>query len=204
MRIACRADIGNERHLSMIHHSSKRGYTLLEMIVAVGIFSVVMLAATGAYLTLINLDRQARAMNDVVSNLTFAVDSMSRAVRTGTGYKCDNISGSGANCINGSSNSTLGFTDSESPNRSVVYSLSGGQIMASICSPAPCAGGSVSALTDPRITVQSLRFYVRGVGVGDGIQPQVTFTIAGLLTTGVGKSVNFSIEGGATQRLLEI
>jgi prepilin-type N-terminal cleavage/methylation domain-containing protein len=187
----------------MIQSTSIRGYTLLEMIVAVGIFSVVMLAATGAYLTLINLDRQARAMNDVVSNLTFAVDSMSRAVRTGTGYKCDNSSGT-PNCINGSSNSTLGFTDSESPNRGIVYSLSGGQIMASICSPAPCAGGTASALTDPRITVQSLKFYVRGVGVGDGIQPQVTFTIAGLITTGVGKTVNFSIEGGATQRLLDI
>ena len=187
--------------------AAKRGYTLLEMIVAVGIFSVVMLAATGAYLTLINLDRQARAMNDVVSNLTFAVDSMSRAVRTGTNYKCNNVSGT--NCTNGSTNSSLGFTDSESPNRGIVYSLSNtgpnaGQIMATICSPAPCAGGTASALTDPRISVQSLKFYVRGVGVGDGIQPQVTFTIAGLITTGVGKSVNFSIEGGATQRLLEI
>lgn len=183
-----------------------RGYTLLEMIVSVGIFSVVMLAATGSYLTLINLDRQARATNDVVSNLSFAVDSMSRAVRTGTGYKCDNSSGS-PNCVNGSTNSTLGFTDSESPNRSVVYSLSNGQILATICSPAPCSGGVTSALTDSRIIVQSLRFYVRGVGTsGESpkVQPQVTFTIAGLLTTGVGKTVNFSIEGGATQRLLEL
>lgn len=182
------------------------GYTLLELIVSVGIFSIVMLASTGAYLTLINLDRQARAVNDVVSNLSFAVDSMARAVRTGSGYKCDNNSGS-PNCVNGSTNSTLGFTDSESPNRGVVYSLSNGQIMATICSSAPCTGGVTSVLTDSRIVVQSLKFYVRGVGtVGESpkVQPQVTFVIAGIMNVGQGKVVNFSIQGGATQRFLEL
>lgn len=188
----------------MKNYRMTRGYTLLEMIVAVGIFSIVMLAATGAYLTLIDLDRKARATNDVVSNLTFAIDSMSRATRTGTGYKCNN-NASSPNCTNTNSPGTsLGFTDSESPNRNILYTLEGGQIFATICSPAPCSGGAKSPLTDPRITVQALNFFVRGVGTGDSIQPQVLFTVRGVMTIGQGKTVDFSLEGGATQRLLEL
>jgi prepilin-type N-terminal cleavage/methylation domain-containing protein len=171
--------------------NNHRGYTLLEMIVSVGIFSLVMLAATGSYLTLINLDRQARATNDVVSNLSFAVDSMSRAVRTGTAYKCNKT---GTNCAT-TPGTSFEFTDDLG--RTIEYQLVNGQISQEI-------NNSASFLTDSRIAIQTFNFYVRGVGTGDGIQPQVTFTIAGTLTTGVGKSVSFSIEGGATQRLLEL
>jgi len=177
-----------------------RAYTLLELIVSIGIFSIVMLTATGAYIKLIDLDRQARGTNDVVSNLSFAVDSMTRAVRTGKDYKC-NITGT--NCTNTSSPGTsLRFTDEQG--RTVTYELESGQIKATIV---PLTGSTISAkLTDPRITVSTLNFYVRGVSVESGtkIQPQVTFIIAGSMVTGPGKTVNFSIEGGATQRVLEL
>ena len=174
-----------------------RGYTLLELIVAVGIFSVVMLAATGAYFTLIDLDRRARAVNDVVSNLSFAVDSMSRTVRTGTAYKCNNSSGTPTCTV--TPGTSFGFTDSETPTRSIVYSLSNGQVYQSV-------NGTTYPITDPAITVQTLNFFVRGVGIETGtkIQPQVTFIIAGSMNAGQGKTVSFSIEGGGTQRLLEI
>lgn len=173
-----------------------RGYTLLELIVSVGIFSIVMLAATGAYLTLIKLDRQARAVNDVANNLSFAVDSMARTIRTGTSYDCVPGQG-GANCTT-SPGASFGFNDSESPSRSIIYSLSNGQIVATI------NGGTPVPLTDPRITVSALDFRVRGVGTGDGLQPQVTFSIKGTMNTGPGASTSFSIHGGATRRLLEL
>ncbi len=187
-------------------HSTTRGYTLLELIVSIGIFSLVMLAATGAYITLIDLDRHARATNDVVSNLSFAVDSMSRAVRTGTEYRCNET---GYNCFNiNAPGQSLQFKDENG--RTIVYRLVGGQIEARIT---PLTGSAyTSKLTDPRITIQTLSFFVRGVGTPGGspaetapyIQPQVTFVIAGSMEAGKGKTVNFSIEGGATQRVLEL
>lgn len=175
-----------------------RGYTLLELIVSVGVFAMVMLAATGAYLSLIRLDRHARAVNDVANNLSFAVDSMARSIRTGTGYKCNNNSGS-PNCT-ATPGTSFGFNDSESPARAVVYSVSNGQLMASF------NGGTAIPLTDPRVQVTGLSFYVRGVGTGDGIQPQVTFSIRGIMSTGTlaNASTTFAIQGGATQRLLEL
>ncbi len=176
--------------------TKQRGYTLLELIVAVGIFSVVMLAATGAYLTLIKLDRQARAVNDIANNLTFAVDSMARAVRTGSAYKCNNSVAS-PNCTN-TPGTSFGFNDNESPSRAIVYSLSSGQVVATI------NNGTPIPLTDPRIQVTALEFRVRGVGTGDGTQPQVTFSIRGTMVTGQNASTTFAIQGGATRRLLDL
>ncbi len=177
----------------MTHPNVHRGYTLLEMIVSVGIFSVIMLAATGAYLKLIALDREARATNELVTNLSFAVDSMSRSVRTGSDYKCNKT---GTNCVNGTS---FRFTDADG--RQIDYELSSGRVTESI-------NGAAVALTDPRISINTLNFIVRGVGAaescGSRVQPQVIFTLQGSLVTGQGDSVSFAIEGSATQRTLEL
>lgn len=170
-----------------------RGYSLLEMIVSVGVFSVIMLAATGAYLTLINLDRQARATTDVVTNLSFAVDSMSRQIRTGTNYKCNNNS-SVPNCTLSPAD-LFGFIDSNA--RTVTYSIDEGQLIVT-------TGGVSAALTDPRVEILALNFYVRGVGDGDGIQPQVTMTIKGKIPTKTGQDAEFTVQGAATQRLIEL
>lgn len=180
----------------MMTQTPQRGYSLLEMIVSVGIFGIVMLAATGAYLSLIKLDREARATNDLANNLTFAVDSMARAIRTGTAYKCNNSSAS-PNCTS-TAGTSFGFLDSESPARSIVYTLSSNQIVATI-------NGTTYPITDPRVRIESMSFYVRGVGTGDGTQPNVTFTIVGSLQTDAGQSPRtFTLQSGATQRFLDL
>lgn len=173
--------------------TSSRGYTLLELIVSIGIFSIVMLAATGAYLSLIRLDKEARATNDVVNNLAFAVDSMGRAMRTGTGYKC-NDSIASPNCV-ATGGTSIGFTDSSG--RAVTYGVSNSQIVASIA-------GTTFSLTDPRVQIDSMLFYVRGVGTGDGVQPSVTYTIKGSMTTTSGVTRSFTLQSGATQRFLDL
>jgi|CXWL01.1.fsa_nt_gi prepilin-type N-terminal cleavage/methylation domain-containing protein len=180
----------------MKHTRSHRGYTLLEMIVSVGLFSIIMLLATGAYFTLIKIDREARAVNDVVSNLSFAVDSVSREIRTGTAYKCNN-EGNNPNCTD-TAGTSFGYTDSVG--RDVSYWLSGSnQIIATI-------DGEDSPFTDPRIHIDTLSFYVRGVneGVVDTVQPQTLIAIEGSIITSPEKTVTFSIQTTATQRLLEL
>ena len=181
----------------MIYRTLQRGYTLLEMIVAVGVFSIIMLAATGAYLTLIGLDREARATTDVVTNLSFAVDSITRQVRTGTEYACDAIPN--RNCVATPGDS---FSYLNEDGDTIVYSLEDGQIKQTNNST-----GFSAELTDPRIEITSLNFYVRGVGLESSpapeIQPQMTVTIEGVLTTNTGE-VDFSIQGGATQRFIEL
>lgn len=166
-----------------------RGYSLAELIVAIGIFSMVMLIVMGVYLALISYDRQARATNQLASDFSFALDSMVRNIRTGTGYP--------SSCNNTSCNS---FTFTDSAGRSVTYALSAGRITATV-------NGVSSPLTDPAITITRLNFYVRGVGTSGAEaekQPTAQIIVAGSMDTDSGKEVAFTIEAFATQRLLDI
>src|SRR3989338_987870 len=72
----------------------KRGFTLIEMLVSVAIFSVVMLIALGSLLAMSESDRKAQTLKSVINNLNFSLDSMSRTIRTGTMYHCDVAQGS--------------------------------------------------------------------------------------------------------------
>ena len=177
-------------------HPSMRGYSLVELIVAVGIFSMVMLIVMGVYLALISYDRQARATNQLVANLSFAIESMVRTIRTGSGYSC-----TGNPCT------TITFNDSEG--QPVRYRLNGdgtiGQCKGSLA--ASCSDSTATPLTDPHIAVGTLAFYVRGVGATGAnatIQPQVTIVTRGTMATDAGKSIDFTIQTSGTQRVLDI
>ena len=69
-------------------YSKKSGFTLIEIIVSLGVFSVVLMIAVGALLVLIVSNRQLQDEQSVLSNLSFALDSMTREIRTGSNYFC--------------------------------------------------------------------------------------------------------------------
>lgn len=64
------------------------GFTLVEMMVALGIFAMVVTTAVGAFLVLIASNRTLQADQIVMNNLTFLMDNMTRELRTGTAYYC--------------------------------------------------------------------------------------------------------------------
>lgn len=67
----------------------KSGFTLIEMIVSLGLFSVVITISVGALLVLVASNEQLQGEQSVMTNLSFALDSMTREIRTGTQYFCD-------------------------------------------------------------------------------------------------------------------
>tara|TARA_B100000508_G_scaffold141011_1_gene145045 strand:+ start:9985 stop:10653 length:669 start_codon:yes stop_codon:yes gene_type:complete len=69
--------------------TQQSGFTLIEMIVSLGVFSIVITIAVGALLVLISSNDQLQKEQTVMTNLSFAVDSMAREIRTGTQYFCD-------------------------------------------------------------------------------------------------------------------
>lgn len=178
----------------MTKELNQRGYTLIELIVSVAIFSIVMLIAGAAFLTLISLDRKARATNDLVTNLSYVVDSMERSIRTGTLYTAT----SGGNCFS--------FTDANGI--LVSYRLSSGsqgQVEQRTGSSAACTTGTWIALTDPRVDVENLAFYSSGTVVGDSAQPQVIMVLRGRIKPDTQTAdIEFVIESSATQRLIDI
>ncbi len=65
-----------------------KGFTLIEIIVSLAIFSVVAVIAIGALVRVTSANRQAQAIQSGVNNVSFVLDAMSREMRVGTNYKC--------------------------------------------------------------------------------------------------------------------
>jgi prepilin-type N-terminal cleavage/methylation domain-containing protein len=173
-----------------------RGYTLIELIVSIAIFSVVMLLATSAYLALISYTHQARATSTLMTNLSYAVDQMSREIRTGTNYAC----GSGGDCVGGTS---FSFTNDQG--HAVTYILADGAL-ARCVDQSSCSAANASPLTDAAVTISNLQFYAKGTGTygaGDKQQPYVVMAVKGSVSAG-DRTISFSIETSATQRLIDL
>jgi prepilin-type N-terminal cleavage/methylation domain-containing protein len=101
----------------MIHTKhNQSGFTLIEMIVSLGLFSVVITIAIGAFLSLVAGNEQLQSEQNVMINITFALDSMTREIRTGTHYYCNtrpNYSAGGPNNIFDNGNDLDAILDDE-------------------------------------------------------------------------------------------
>jgi len=92
--------------MSMMLFVYRAGFTLIEMIVSLAVFSVVITIAVGALLSLIAGNEQLQSQQSIMTNLSFALDSMTREIRTGYYYYCDarpNYNAGGPNNIFASS-----------------------------------------------------------------------------------------------------
>lgn len=68
----------------------KKGFTLIELMVAVSIFAIVMVISMGAILTVVDGNRKNQTMQVAITNLNFAVESMTRSIKTGYNYDINN------------------------------------------------------------------------------------------------------------------
>lgn len=70
--------------IKFIHKkSTQKGFTLIEMMVSVALFSIVLVVALGAILTVLDSNRKAQTLTSVMNNLNFALESMTRSIKTG-------------------------------------------------------------------------------------------------------------------------
>lgn len=67
------------------------GFTLIEMIVSLALFSLVVTMGVGSMVILINSNRELRTEQNAMTSLVFAMDSMSREIRTGYNYYCSSF-----------------------------------------------------------------------------------------------------------------
>lgn len=67
-----------------------KGFTLVEMIVSLAIFSVVATVALGALVNIISANKKAQTLQSTITNLNFAMESMSRDMRVGGAFHCEN------------------------------------------------------------------------------------------------------------------
>ena len=164
-----------------------KGYTLIELIVAVGLFALIMTLVSGAFIMMISLDRQTQDVATGIDNLSFALETMTRTIRTGTTYSCNG----GGDCASGGTT----FSVTNTSGTSVSYALSNGVI----------TQNSVP-LTDPSVHVSSLTFYASGTSKTptDYTQPYVTMIVSGSISSTQRKTQSFTVETSATMRGTDI
>lgn len=63
-----------------------KGFTLIEMMVALALFTIVITIASGSILSLIGANAKGQGEQNTMSTITFALDSMTREIRTGISY----------------------------------------------------------------------------------------------------------------------
>ena len=66
----------------------KGGFTLVEMMVAIAVFSIVMVTAMSALLNVIDANNKAKTIKTAINNISFALEGISKDMRMGTEYLC--------------------------------------------------------------------------------------------------------------------
>ena len=67
---------------------NKQGFTLLEMIVSLGVFSVIAVIAVGSLVRITSLNRQAQSLQAAMNNINYILESFSREMRFGSAFHC--------------------------------------------------------------------------------------------------------------------
>lgn len=203
-------------------HAATGGFTLIEMLVSVAIFTVVMVIAMGALLSMSESDRKVQTVKSVIDNLNFSLDSITRAVRTGSGYGCNAPrSSGGGDCPSGGY--AFFFTDSNG--RSVGYWFQSSSANAAQCGQSGTVGcilrttdGGVTwaPITDPQVVITKMSFFLIGSGTSDNTQSKLTILMSGYVQfkgggdasachglTSSGASTCFALETSVTQRIFD-
>lgn len=181
----------------------RRGFTLIELMVATSIFTIIMLAAMGSVIVTSDLAKRSQALNFTMDNLSFAIESMSRSLRMGTNYTCSstsiNLSGNPApqDCDGGS---MIAFIPvGSSSGYRVAYKLDSSTNTIQRCD----SINSCVSVVSPEITIDKLKFYVKGAtNPSDNIQPSVYMIIRGSVTI-KNKITSFAIQTMISERTLE-
>lgn len=184
-------------------HKKNRGFTLIEMIVSIGLFTIVLFIASSAFLSVVNADRKSRATRLAMDNLTVSLEDMTRRMKTGYGYECRDITTNAIipNCSTGSL--YVAFTDQDGNKVAYALNTSESRIQRTIASPILGTISNNIPVTAPEIKITKLNFIVGGTAAGDNLQPYIKIFIEG--TTGGGVTdANFRLQTMVTQRTYDI
>lgn len=163
--------------------------------VALALFTIVVLAAVSSLYTVNSTARKVEAMRSVMDNLNFAIESMSRTIRTGSNVVCGGTASVSNTCTFGPDMSNfsnpgdrISLTSTLGAQTDVEYRLwivnGRGEIQKRTFQNGAWPDTWI-ALTAPEIDVQKLSFYVDGTEPGDEIQPNVIIMVQGVATSGV-------------------
>lgn len=189
---------------------TESGYTIVELVVAVGLFTVVVLVSSSAFLGVVVSNRKTLAARTAIDNLNSAIESMTRTIKTGSAYHCgtSGILSDPLDCPLGASSMAI---ERQKGNPTVLSD----QIIYRIGPAGTCGAGQICFSDDggtnylaltapfPELSLEKLQFQVYG-SVPEPLitskQPLVVIIIKGTAGTGTAKTT-FNVQTSVSQRL---
>jgi len=182
------------------------------MLVSVFLFSVVMAISLGTLIVLLDANAKAQGVQSVMSNLSFALDNMTRNIRTGRNYYCVNSPiinifpaiVSTSDCDAGR---FILFRDGRT-GYMVSFRWEDGIIQRSI-KPASGTQGPWLDVTSPELYITTFDVKVSGSQQytggtsGDAEQPNVSILIQGYIVSDDDTDVDFTLQTNVTQRTID-
>jgi len=179
---------------------TQKGFTLIEMLVSIALFSIVLVIILGAMLTIINVNRRAQALASVINNFNASIESMNRVIKSAEpgSIEVDNITtdGSGDNIsliINNQYNLVGAGSLLGAANVDVDFRLNNGSIERRL------GFGSWLPITSEDVNIQELRF----IENTDPSQPEVIIIVAGEAGVTDESKTSFEIMTTVSQRQVE-
>ena len=191
----------------------KRGFSLIELMVSLTIFSIVMTLSISTLLVLIDANAKAQALSSSMTNLSFAIDSMTRNIRTGKDFRCvsgssleSTLVGSNQDCLSGSTG--IAFTPGFEDTWRMAYRLNGTVIEQWIDKPSiQDEWVPITSTEQPSaVNVSNLEFMVNGsatAGSNDVVQPRISLLVVGSVSNGLETPTIFKVQSNVTQRVLD-
>ncbi len=188
--------------------NKKNGFTLVEMMVAIAVFSIVMVTAMSALLNVIDANNKARAIKTAINNVSFALEGISKDMRMGTDYVCGvsedtNIPDGVDNVCTSGGGNIIGYKSPRaSSGKMAYYRFHGTQIEECLEKEAgtTCSISDFQPITSTEATLTNVKFYVLGVNE-DGKQPRMIMTVSGEAGAKEKIKTQFDLQTGVSQRL---
>lgn len=179
--------------------SYKSGFTLLELMVATTVFSMIMITAMSALLNVIDANNKARAIKTAINNISFALEGISKDLRMGDKYKCLNSGGTTIGC-DSSGNIGISFKSSKAENLYAYYKYTKNDdeigILESCFSDNSGFCNNYTPLTSEEVNLTDVKFYVY-----NDTQDRVIITISGEAGSKAKTKTQFDLQTGISKRI---
>ena len=148
------------------------GFTLLELIVAIGVFIVVVTISLSAFLNVHDIQLKMSAFRAASDSLNFVVEAMAREIKEGVGHACR-----AGSCSDDQYYDEIEFSTIDTPPKEITYKFDN----TSKSIKRKVDSGSLEPFTPDNVTINNLSFTVKGFDSfpDDLQQPMVTISIEG-------------------------
>lgn len=195
--------------MNIFHSKKEKGFTLIEVMISTGLFTVVMIIGITAILQVNNTYRKARTQRAVIDNISFMMEDMARNMRLGTRYRCiDDIN----NLLNleepldgdcpGIAFEPFDSPTTPDPEDQVIYFIDGDTVFKTIQGNTPNSFNAMNSV-DLKINPDLSGFTIYGSSQTDSEQPSVLIRINGKVLAS-GTETDFNLQTTVTQRFLDV